>query len=77
MKNFRKKIQKYFQTFWGCLAFAILIFIINVIIDLKDTSLSALGWRNWLGSAVGASILSIGMFTVSKLNLNSTFLRDK
>lgn len=70
MKNFRKNIRKFCQTSWGCLAFGILTFAIYIIIDLKDTSLSALGWRDWLGSAVGAAILSVGMFLVSKLDLN-------
>lgn len=35
----------------------------------KGTPLSTLNWRDWLGSAVGAAILSIGMFTLNKLDL--------
>ncbi|PED84319.1 hypothetical protein CON65_02470 [Bacillus pseudomycoides] len=69
MKNFRKKMQEYFQTFWGCLAFGALMFVIFLITDLTDTPLNTLGWRDWLGSAVGAAILSAGMFTFSRLDL--------
>ncbi|MCM3735018.1 hypothetical protein M3215_04100 [Bacillus cytotoxicus] len=63
-----KLSKKNTEIFWGYLAFSILTFIIYLIIDLKDTSLSTLGWRDWLGSAVGAATLSIGMFTLSKLD---------
>ncbi|EEM80535.1 hypothetical protein bthur0011_54800 [Bacillus thuringiensis serovar huazhongensis BGSC 4BD1] len=45
------------------------MFVIFLIMDLKDTPLSTLSWRDWLGSAVGAAILSVGMFTLNKLNL--------
>lgn len=57
------------QTFWGCLAFGILMFAIFLIMDLTDTPLNTLGWRDWLGSAVGAAILTVEMFTLSKLDL--------
>ncbi|MED3126684.1 hypothetical protein [Bacillus wiedmannii] len=69
MKKFRKKIIKSLQTFWGCLTFGVLIFATFLIIDLTDTPLKTLSWRDWLGSAVGAAILSVGMFTLSKLDL--------
>ncbi|PGL47808.1 hypothetical protein CN922_21835 [Bacillus cereus] len=69
MNKFRKKMIKSLQTFWGCLAFSVLMFAIFLIMDLTDTSLNILGWRDWLGSAVGAAILSVGMFTLSKLDL--------
>ncbi|CAM4192788.1 hypothetical protein SAMN04487767_10146 [Bacillus wiedmannii] len=60
---------KYLQTFWGCLAFGVLMFAIFLIMDLTDTPLNSLGWRDWLGSAAGAAILSVGMFTLNKLDL--------
>lgn len=69
MNNARKKMIKYLQTFWGCLAFGVLMFAIFLIMDLTDTPLNTLGWRDWLGSVVGAAILSIGAFTFSKLDL--------
>ncbi|MCQ6337128.1 MULTISPECIES: hypothetical protein [Bacillus cereus group] len=69
MSRFRKRNIKSLETFWGCLAFGVLMFVIFLIMDLKDTPLSTLSWRDWLGSAVGATILSIGMFTLNKLNL--------
>ncbi|HDR7688867.1 MULTISPECIES: hypothetical protein [Bacillus cereus group] len=69
MKNFHKKMIQSLQTFWGCLAFGVFMFAIFLIMDLSDTSLNTLGWRDWLGSAVGAVILSVGMFTLSKLDL--------
>ncbi|MBG0968188.1 hypothetical protein [Bacillus sp. SRB3LM] len=69
MNKFRKKVIKSLQTFWGCLAFGMLMFAIFLIMDLTDTHLNTLGWRDWLGSAVGAAILSVGMFTLSKLDL--------
>ncbi|WP_242142888.1 MULTISPECIES: hypothetical protein [unclassified Bacillus cereus group] len=69
MKNFRIKITKACQSFWGCFIYGILIFIIFLMINLTDTPLHALTWRDWLGSIVGAGILSAGMFTISKLNL--------
>ncbi|SCL95218.1 A0A063CPP7 (Uncharacterized protein) [Bacillus wiedmannii] len=49
------------QIFWGCLAFGVLMFAIFLIMDLTDASLNTLGWRDWLGSAAGAAILSVGM----------------
>ncbi|ALQ68221.1 hypothetical protein [Bacillus thuringiensis] len=69
MHKFLNKMIKYLQTFWGCLAFGILIFVIFLTMDLTDTPLNTLGWRDWLGSAVGAAILTLGMFTLSKLDL--------
>ncbi|HDR3494242.1 hypothetical protein A6279_26780 [Bacillus wiedmannii] len=69
MKKFRKKMITSLQTFWGCLAFGMLMFAIFLIMDLTDTPFKTLGWRDWIGSAVGAAILSIGMFTLSKLDL--------
>ena len=49
------------------------IWCINVcyllITDLTDASLNTLGWRDWLGSVAGATILSVGIFTLNKLNL--------
>ncbi|HDX9587607.1 TPA: hypothetical protein ROX98_000522 [Bacillus pseudomycoides] len=69
MNNVRKKMMKSFQTFWGCLAFGLLTFVIFLIMDLKDAPLNTLGWRDWLGSAAGAAILSVGAFTFSKLDL--------
>ncbi|EPC8421290.1 MULTISPECIES: hypothetical protein [Bacillus cereus group] len=69
MSKFRKKMVKYLQTFWGCLAFGVLMFAIFLIMDLTDTPLNSLGWRDWLGSAAGAAILSVGMFTLNKLDL--------
>jgi len=60
---------KYLQTFWGCLAFGVLMFAIFLIMDLTDTPLNSLVWRDWLGSAAGAAILSVGMFTLNKLDL--------
>ncbi|KKZ92889.1 hypothetical protein B4147_2125 [Bacillus wiedmannii] len=69
MSKFRQKMIKYLQTFWGCLAFGVLMFALFVIMDLTDTPLNTLGWRDWLGSAVGAAILSVGMFTLNKLDL--------
>jgi len=60
---------RFLQTFWGCLAFGVLMFAVFLIMDLTDTPLNTLGWRDWLGSAVGAAILSVGMFTLSKLDL--------
>ncbi|WP_141523623.1 hypothetical protein [Bacillus toyonensis] len=33
------------------------------------SSFNALGWRDWLGSVVGAAIISAGLFTLQKLNL--------
>ncbi|AYF06584.1 hypothetical protein CN575_23795 [Bacillus wiedmannii] len=69
MSKFRKKMIKYLQTFWGCLAFGVLMFAIFLIMDLTDTPLNSLGWRDWLGSAAGAAILSVGMFTLNKLDL--------
>ncbi|KLA31147.1 hypothetical protein [Bacillus cereus] len=68
MSKFRKKMIKQLQTFWGCLAFGVLMLAIFLIMDLTDTPLNALGWRDWLGSLVGAVILSIGMFTLSKFH---------
>lgn len=56
MNNFGKKIIKSLQTFWGSLAFGILIFAIFLIMNLTDTPLNTLSWRDWLGSAVGAAI---------------------
>ena len=53
----------------GCLAFGVLMFAIFLITDLTDASLNTLGWRDWLGSVAGATILSVGMFTLNKLNL--------
>ncbi|PEE26526.1 hypothetical protein [Bacillus toyonensis] len=69
MKNFRKKMIQSLQTFWGCSVFGVFMFAIFLIMDLSDTPLNTLGWRDWLGSAVGAVILSFGMFTLSKLDL--------
>lgn len=69
MSKFRQKMIKYLQTFWGCLAFGVLMFALFVIMDLTDIPLNTLGWRDWLGSAVGAAILSVGMFTLNKLDL--------
>ena len=69
MSKFRKKMIKYLQTFWGCLAFGVLMFAIFLIMDLTDTPLNSLVWRDWLGSAAGAAILSVGMFTLNKLDL--------
>lgn len=69
MSKFRNKMIKYLQTFWGCLAFGVLMFAIFLIMDLTDASLNTLGWRDWLGSVAGATILSVGMFTLNKLNL--------
>ncbi len=69
MSKFRQKMIKYLQIFWGCLAFGVLMFALFVIMDLTDTPLNTLGWRDWLGSAVGAAILSVGMFTLNKLDL--------
>jgi len=60
---------KYLQTFWGCLAFGVLMFAIFLIMDLTDTPLNSLVWRDWLGSAAGAATLSVGMFTLNKLDL--------
>lgn len=68
MSKFRKKIIKHLQTFWGCLAFGVFMLIFFLIMDLSDTPLNALSWRDWLGSLVGAAILSVGMFTLSKLD---------
>ncbi|EOQ23488.1 hypothetical protein QCI44_29575 [Bacillus cereus group sp. RP37] len=68
MSKFRKKMIKHLQTFWGCLAFGVLMLAIFLIMDLTETPFNALGWRDWLGSLVGAVILSIGMFTLSKLD---------
>ncbi|EMA6344325.1 hypothetical protein U3450_003348 [Bacillus cytotoxicus] len=64
-----EKVIKSLQTFWGCLAFGILMFAIFLIMDLTDTPLNTLGWRDWLGSVVGAAIVAVGMFTLSKLDL--------
>ncbi|MDT3496688.1 hypothetical protein NLU03_20320 [Bacillus toyonensis] len=69
MHKFRKMMINTLQTFWGCLAFGVLMFAIFLIIDLADTPLNTLSWRDWLGSAVGAAIMSVGMFTLSKLDL--------
>ncbi|MGF9770272.1 hypothetical protein COE94_00185 [Bacillus toyonensis] len=69
MNKFRKKIIKSLQTFWGCLAFGVLMFAIFLVMDLTDKSLNTLSWRDWLGSAAGATILSVGMFTLNKLDL--------
>ncbi|MGE7887297.1 hypothetical protein ACQKN7_07760 [Bacillus cereus] len=69
MNKFRKKIIKSLQTFWGCLAFGVLMFTIFLIMDLTDTPLNTLSWRDWLGSAVGAAIVSVGMFTLNNLDL--------
>ncbi|MGA5681354.1 hypothetical protein ACPCHR_27415 [Bacillus bombysepticus] len=69
MNKFRKKMIKSLQTFWGCLAFGVLMFAIFLITNLTDTPLNTLGWRDWLGSAVGAAIVAVGMFTLSKLDL--------
>ncbi len=60
---------RFLQTFWGCLTFGLLMSAVFLIIDLTDTPINILGWRDWLGSAVGAAILSVGMFTLSKLDL--------
>ena len=64
MNKFWKRIIKSLQTFWGCLVFAIFL-----IMDLTDTPLNALSWRDWIGSTIGAAIVSVGMFTLSKLDL--------
>lgn len=69
MSKFRKKMIKYLQTFWRCLAFGVLMFALFLIMDLTDTPLNTLGWRDLLGSAAGAVIISIGMFTLNKLDL--------
>ncbi|MGK8828558.1 hypothetical protein ACRS8Y_00905 [Bacillus paranthracis] len=69
MSKFRNKMIKYLQTFWGCLAFGVLMFAIFLIMNLIDASLNTLSWRDWLGSVVGAAILSVGMFTLNKLDL--------
>jgi len=69
MNKFRKKIIKSLQTSWGCLAFSVLMFAIFLIMNLTDTPLNTLSWRDWLGSAVGAAIVSVGMFT-----LNNTWI---
>ncbi|WP_161520505.1 hypothetical protein [Bacillus cereus] len=69
MNKFRKKIIKSLQTFWGCLAFGVLMFAIFLVMDLTDKSLNTLNWRDWLGSAAGATILSVGIFTLNKLDL--------
>ncbi|MBG9831550.1 hypothetical protein MKX31_10230 [Bacillus sp. FSL M8-0063] len=69
MSKFRKKMIKYLQTFWGCLAFGVLMFALFLIMDLTDTPLNTLGWRDLLGSAASAVIISIGMFTLNKLDL--------
>ena len=37
--------------------------------DLTDTPLNTLSLRDWIGSAVGAAIISVGIFTLSKLDL--------
>ena len=60
---------KYLQTFWGCLAFGVLMFAIFLITDLTDASFKYIRLRDWLGSVAGATILSVGMFTLNKLNL--------
>ena len=60
---------RFLQTFWRCLTFGLLMSAVFLIIDLTDTPINILGWRDWLGSAVGAAILSVGMFTLSKLDL--------
>ncbi|EEK44832.1 hypothetical protein bcere0001_22390 [Bacillus cereus m1293] len=69
MSKFRNKMIKYLQTFWGCLAFGVLMFAIFLIMNLIDASLNTLSWRDWLGSVAGAAILSVGMFTLNKLDL--------
>ncbi|EJR57336.1 hypothetical protein IIO_04863 [Bacillus cereus VD115] len=69
MSKFRKKMIKHLQTFWGCLAFAALMFAIFLIIDLTNTPLNTFGWRDWLSAVVGAAIVSVGVFTLSKLDL--------
>ncbi|KPU55728.1 hypothetical protein [Bacillus wiedmannii] len=69
MNNFLKKMIRFLQTFWGCLAFGVLMFAIFLIMDLTDTPLNTLGWRDWLGSVAGAAIVAVGMFTLSKLDL--------
>ncbi|ANV74267.1 hypothetical protein BCM43_27810 (plasmid) [Bacillus thuringiensis] len=69
MNQFRKKMIRFLQTFWRCLTFGLLMSSVFLIIDLTDTPINILGWRDWLGSAVGAAILSVGMFTLSKLDL--------
>ena len=69
MSKFRNKMIKYLQTFWGCLAFGVLMFAIFLIMNLIDASLNTLSWRDCLGSVAGAAILSVGMFTLNKLDL--------
>lgn len=69
MSKFRNKMIKYLQTFWGCLAFGVLMFAIFLIMDLTVASLNTLSWRDWLGSVASAAILSVGMFTLNKLDL--------
>ncbi|HDR7787439.1 hypothetical protein COJ60_22095 [Bacillus cereus] len=69
MSKFRNKMIKYLQTFWGCLAFGVLMFAIFLIMNLIDASLNTLSWRDWLGSVAGTAILSVGMFTLNKLDL--------
>ncbi|HFJ9435718.1 hypothetical protein [Bacillus thuringiensis] len=69
MNKFLKKVIKSLQTFCGCLAFGVLMFAIFLIMDLTNPPLNTLRWRDWLGSAVGAAIVSVGMFTLSNLDL--------
>ncbi|MFJ6194312.1 hypothetical protein ACIQF3_28155 [Bacillus thuringiensis] len=69
MNKFPKKMIKSLQTFWGCLAFGVLMFAVFLIMDLTDIPLNTLGWRDWLGSAVGAVIVAVGLFTLNKLDL--------
>ncbi|AKR12680.1 hypothetical protein [Bacillus thuringiensis] len=69
MNKFLKKVIKSLQTFWGCLAFGVLMFAIFLIMDLTNTPLNTLSWRDWLGSAVGAAIVSVGIFTLSNLDV--------
>jgi hypothetical protein len=71
MKKFNKKTREFLRSFWGRLAFAVIVFATLLIIDLKGASLSTLGWRNFLGSIVGTAIISAGMFTISDNRLKS------
>ncbi len=60
MSKFRNKMIKYLQTFWGCLAFGVLMFAIFLIMDLTDASLNTLSWRDWLGSVASVPFYLLG-----------------
>ncbi|PGK37706.1 hypothetical protein CN907_16345 [Bacillus anthracis] len=69
MSNSRKEKMQFLQSFWRSLVFGILTFSFFMIMNLSGSSLNTLGWRDWLGSVVGAAIMSAGMFTFEKMNL--------